>query len=155
METRPHGGRVNLGAYGNTIQASLSSPGQRPGIINRTASRFEQTTAVLEAKLTKGRWAEVVIYWGPKDGGTVRSAWAHAAVIADAVTEDQVKRVTLKLLAPATRYYCRAYATNATGHAWAPKTGSFVTGDIVRGSPDPHVIHVNPKNKSCPSYSAI
>jgi len=146
-EPAPNGGRANLGAYGNTAYASLSEPGVKPVIENRTPARFDRSRLAFAVELVEGQWADGTVYWGTKDGGTNASSWQHASPFPDSLQQGQVARVEPSDLASNTTYYYRGYATNAAGDGWTP-AASFRTGDILRGSPDPGVIHVDASNTS-------
>ena len=144
---RLRSGRTGLGADGNAGHAAL--PGEMPLVENRSANRFERTTAVLGLELLAGQWADGVLYWGATDGGTEASVWEHAAPVPDTLLAGRISHAELPLLAPRMTYYYRGYATNATGDGWAPSTGTFRTGDLRHGSSDPRVIHVDAAN-TCP-----
>jgi hypothetical protein len=81
--------------------------------------------ARLKGRLVEER-SQVAIYWGPTDGGTVKSGWAHTNALGwqssgATVAVDAVE------LTYGQRYYYRTYATNLAGEDWADTAASFVT----------------------------
>jgi hypothetical protein len=77
-----------------------------------------------ELTATNGSPTSAVICWGPVDGGTATSQWAHAIALGQVNSGPVSTLVTLPLYGA--RYFYRCYATNAHGGAWAPATASFI-----------------------------
>ena len=69
--------------------------------------------------------SEVTIYWGPTDGGTDRTRWAH--VIPLKGVPSGAFSATAKDLIYGETYYYRSAATNASGTAWAPAASKFTS----------------------------
>ena len=147
-EPQPNGGRANLGADGNTARASLSPPDEIPAVSHAPPAMIGRTTATLGVRLDQGRWADGIVYWGTRDGGTRADSWEHAAPVPDVLQDGCVSAVALPRVSPDTTYYYRGYAANPAGSAWAPATASFRTGPLQHGSRDPRVIHVSAGNTS-------
>lgn len=141
-------GRINLGADEAADSGWLAPSGETPVVESREPGRVECTAATPGLVLLAGQWADGVLYWGTRDGRTEADAWEHATPVAETLQDGRASQAELAPLTPDTTYYYRGYATNASGDAWAPSTGSFRTGALRRGSPDPRVIHVDAGNTS-------
>ena len=89
-------------------------------------------SATLSGQLTQGMYgddaAEVWVYWGGQDGGTVRTNWQFGRMLG---VNTNFNPATLSTvvdgLAAQTNYFFRFYATNANGDAWAPASGRLST----------------------------
>ncbi|MES2709820.1 MAG: lamin tail domain-containing protein [Verrucomicrobiota bacterium] len=97
-----------------------------PDIVNLPANNFTPASASAGVRVTTftGLPPAVTLYYGPTDGGTTTADWA-ASVSLGAVLFSSTGN--LPNLTPGTGYYYRAYATHASGNAWAPASGTFTT----------------------------
>ena len=125
-----NGNRINLGAYGNTVQASRSDAD--PAIDNAGGATYVpgQTTATLNGTLTStgAAPAEVWVYWGPVDGSTNETgAWAFTNAFGINVAALPVALATNVDVTPDTTYYYRYRAANAYGTNWASPSAMFAT----------------------------
>lgn len=75
-----------------------------------------------------GDQPEVVVYFGPSDGGTTPGNWA-SSVSLGIVTETGT--ALLEGLAPNTSYFVRALAINEGGTTWTANASSFTTAVVV------------------------
>lgn len=93
------------------------------------ASNVQTTAATLNGILFQngGEDAEVAFYWGPGDGGCSPTAWAFTNRLPGTFGESDLFSTNLNGLTPGSRYYYRAYATNATAQDWADETETFET----------------------------
>ena len=91
------------------------------GAANRVAGE-----ARLQGTLAGGGPADVVVYWGPTDGGATRAKWAHRSAPANAKNRASFS-VTADNLIYGQTYYYRCFASNDSGGAWAPATTVFTT----------------------------
>lgn len=72
--------------------------------------------------------AALWVFWGSRDGGTVRANWQQAVRVAVNTNFNAVSlTTTLANLVPSAKYYYRFYATNASGEVWAPASAAFTT----------------------------
>ncbi|MEM7390806.1 MAG: hypothetical protein AAF492_00540, partial [Verrucomicrobiota bacterium] len=100
--------------------------GGSPGVDNDGgASYIIAGGSDLNARLIDGGSAEVRIYFGTSDGGTIKSAWEQSASLG--VMNEGPGGVAVTGLTYGVRYYYRAYATNAFGEGWATNTAGFKT----------------------------
>ena len=126
LEPQPNGLRLNMGAYGGTEQASLSS--MLPMIRNDAVTFVGATQAEVSATLiTTGRAPTVVyVFYDTVDRGT-NLVWAFTNS-SPGVSSVGPLSVMLNGLATNTRYYATFYATNAQGDDWgAPPTLTWRT----------------------------
>ena len=70
--------------------------------------------------------ADITVYWGPTDGDTNATDWAHTNVLGE-LGEGAFATETTKDVLYGLTYYCRCYASNAVDDAWAPSTTNFLT----------------------------
>lgn len=70
--------------------------------------------------------AQVWVYWGASDGGINPAAWAHTNQFEGYPAVGPLA-TNLSGLARGTVYYCRFFARNAFGAAWATNSASFRT----------------------------
>jgi hypothetical protein len=92
--------------------------------VTNTAPTVYVGSATLAGELTTGNVADVYIYWGTSDGGTVTTNWDSYVLLSDTL------QGTFSSTVPAgygVTYYYRCYATNALGQDWANITTNFVT----------------------------
>lgn len=125
-EPEPNGGRVNMGAYGNTMYASKSGSGS-PSVRHDGGPSITLTSATLCGTLTSTGDAPTAVhmYWGPTDGGTNPAAWTNVVEIG--VRPVGAFSATACGLQPDTMYYYRCSASNSFGVAWAASTTNFRT----------------------------
>ncbi len=128
-EPSPHGARINLGAFGGTVEASKSAP----GIPHVT------TVGVRDISATSGRIDGDVTYDG---GATVTErgvCWNTSGdpIVADSHLAAGAGPGTFSVqptsLTQGTLYYVRAYATNSQGTAYGQER-SFRTRYLAPGS---------------------
>ncbi|RYD31068.1 MAG: hypothetical protein EOP86_18715, partial [Verrucomicrobiaceae bacterium] len=67
---------------------------------------------------------QITFYWGSTDGGTDAAAWQHAAPAGS--SSGTFSRI-LTGLTPGSPLFYRAFAQNAAGGVWAPKSQAFIT----------------------------
>jgi hypothetical protein len=135
-EPTPNGGRINLGAYGNTWQASKSFL-VAPVVTNR-APTVTYNYATLRGELVDvDATAEILIYYGLSDGNWIGYVQPSPA----SQQTGTVFTASVGDLLYSTDYYYRCFATNAAGSDWADNLMSFTTGVEPPGGPDT-VIHV-------------
>lgn len=98
-----------------------------PQLNNTAATDVQPESACLNGVLSRTSGVEtlVSIFWGPADGGVVKTAWAHETLLGP--REEDAFSIPVTNLLPAQRYYYRGYATNFWGEAWAGGTESFST----------------------------
>ena len=68
--------------------------------------------------------AVVTIYWGPTDGGTTNSNWAHTNMIGG-VSAPNTFQTNITAVVPGNTYWFRCFATNWYGAVWADSSMSF------------------------------
>jgi hypothetical protein len=109
------------------VSPQLSSPLPAPvhlSLANQMVTRLSSNSATVSAVLTQGVYADdraaISLFYGRQDGGTSRSAWEAAVNLGiNTNFNPTIFTATLSNLAPNTNYYCRFYATNASGEVWA------------------------------------
>lgn len=89
------------------------------------------TSASLTGQLSQGVYgddqAAMWVFWGGRDGGTVRTNWESARLLGvNTNFNPRTFSTTVDGLTAQTNYYFRFYATNAGGEAWAP-TSAFLS----------------------------
>ena len=123
QEPPPNGGRINMGAYGNTPVASKSHPLQ---VSNLAPSGISPTGGTLRGRIDHigSRGVRVWFYWGLSDGAGDTGAWASNVYVGEYHSPTSFWSV-LTGLQVNSNYYYRVYATNSGGAvAWAaPSTG--------------------------------
>ncbi|TFH17976.1 MAG: DUF2341 domain-containing protein [Lentisphaerales bacterium] len=127
-EPSPNGGRINIGAYGNTPEASKSAPGTPPIVDNDGGPvNITENSAKLRGSLssTGGLPTAAWVFWGTNDFGTSTSAWPNAIYVG--LRGTGIFETNIFGLVPSDLYYYRCYATNSAGEAWAPTTTNFFT----------------------------
>ena len=109
------------------FMAGLTVVHAAPEINNRAgAANVAPGEAKLQGRLDGGGDADVVVYYGPADGGTSASAWAEKIEIKGVKNTTEFSAKAGKLLFGQTYYY-RAFASNTTGQTWATATAQFTT----------------------------
>ncbi len=90
------------------------------------------TSARVQGTLAQGiygeEWAQVFVFWGTQDGGTIPANWEHVVPLG---TNGQFGVAAFSALltgvAPGANYFYRFYATNSSGEAWAASSAAFRT----------------------------
>jgi len=100
-----------------------------------SASALSNTAATVSGTLTQGVYgddcANVRVYFGGLDSGSVRGAWENSQIIGvNTNFNPRTFTATLTNLVPNTNYYFRFYATNSSGEVWAPASSRFSTAII-------------------------
>ena len=109
------------------IVGILEPPSKKPKIENYDISGLSATGATVRAHLQEGyAYPEVRLYWGHADGGTNTTGWNHETLLG---TNENwgILSTTLTGLDAGHVYYCRFYAANTGGVAWAGSTTNFTT----------------------------
>lgn len=90
-------------------------------------SSLDANSATFTARITStgGLPTKAWLYWGGKDGATLKDGWAHVAAIACKGT-GLVHSLQTNLLA-GRDCYCRMYVSNKLGATWSPLTVRFTT----------------------------
>ncbi|MEI8381684.1 MAG: DUF2341 domain-containing protein [Planctomycetota bacterium] len=106
-----------------SLRVSQAAPdvNNQMGATNITAGR-----ARLQGTLVGGGPADVVVYWGPGDGGTNRENWRHKSEVKD-VQNGAAFSITAENLIYGQTYFYRCFASNAGGEAWSSATSRFTT----------------------------
>jgi len=101
-----------------------SSPGVTPpGVDNGGgATNLSAGVTQLRGTLTNGP-ADVSLYWGGSDGGTLTGNWAHVILLTN--TSNGAFSTNVSNLLYGMTYYYRTYASNTNGAAWAMSTSNF------------------------------
>jgi hypothetical protein len=101
-----------------------STPGVTPpGVDNGAgATNLWVGVAQLRGTLTNGP-ADVSIYWGGNDGGTLTGNWANVVLWTN--TSNGAFSANVSNLLYGMTYYYRTYASNTNGAAWAMSTSIF------------------------------
>jgi len=76
----------------------------------------------LRGTLTNGP-ADVSLYWGGSDGGTLTGNWANVILLTN--TSNGAFSANVSNLLYGMTYYYRTYASNTNGAAWAMSTSNF------------------------------
>jgi len=134
-EPTPHGGRVNLGRYGNTVEASKTyavAP-----IVTNIARTVTNNYVTMQGKLVvNDATATIRFYYGFSDW-----VWEDYVELAGQYSMGTLFSNSVGDLEYDTNYYFRAFATNSVGTSWASNAMMFTTGSEPPGGPD-NVIHV-------------
>ncbi len=95
-------------------------------VANLPATGIQTASATLNGQVLAngGAVPDVVIHYGPTDGGTNAGAWANSV---DLGTQNGAFSTTVSGLNTSATYYFTASAANAAGIAWAPASKSFTT----------------------------
>jgi len=99
-----------------------------PTLSNTGGSNITHTSVRLNGNLsaTGGENPNVIIYWGPSDGGVNTFGWASWASLGYLSSGTFYVDLSIGLTA-GTTYYYRCYASNSAGGAWASASTSFTT----------------------------
>jgi len=137
--TAANGARINMGAYGNTWQASKSL--NAAPAVDTQAARVVATAAELRGVLTAGASSAITFYYGLSNPGATAAGWDATNVLSEAQSEGNVFSSVAGVLQESQTYWFRAYATNAFGDDWGDPV-SFSTGPAAPGG-GAGVIHVD------------
>ena len=141
-ETTPNGERVNLGAYGNTPEASRTPPAVPPLVTNRAATVTNNYATLRGELVVNDATADIFIYYGIGDSGESFAGWIGFLQPTPAQqSTGSVFAASIGGLAYNTTYTFRCFATNAAGFHWSQNPLTFTTGSEPPGGPD-GVIHV-------------
>ncbi|HWY78564.1 MAG TPA: PA14 domain-containing protein [Verrucomicrobiae bacterium] len=119
------------GAGATAIYALSGIPGGQsngivttPAIIDGVASGIQTRSATLNGTVlsTGGGPTEVLIYYGPTNGGTNAANWAQHVYVG---VQNGSFAQSVTGLVPGATYYYNAVAVNAAGTAWATNPQSF------------------------------
>ena len=104
-------------------------------IANGGLSALGSNSATLTAQLTQGVYgddqAAVWVCWGTVEGGTIQANWQQSRLLGVNTNFNPVTfSAPLTNLLSGANYFYRFFATNASGTAWAPASGQFVTGSL-------------------------
>ncbi|HWY30909.1 MAG TPA: hypothetical protein VNX46_09155, partial [Candidatus Acidoferrum sp.] len=110
--------------------AQTNGPFNLAAVTNTPAGSIQTRAATLDGTVlsTGGDTPEVVIYYGPADGGTNASAWAQRSYVGEATGSFAQ---TVAGLVPGTTYFFTMAAINSAGTAWAAPSSSFSTAAAV------------------------
>jgi PA14 domain/Chitobiase/beta-hexosaminidase C-terminal domain len=97
-----------------------------PTIANTAATGIQTRSATLNGTVlsTGGSAPEVLVYYGPADGGTNAVAWAQRAVVGVQAGSFAQQATGLT---PGATYYYTAVAVNSAGTSWASPSQTFTT----------------------------
>jgi fibronectin-binding autotransporter adhesin len=134
-----NGGRINLGAYGNTAEASKSA-NDAPDVETQ-AARVVATAAELTGELTSGADSTVIFYYGLADAGAMAVGWDATNTVVALASEGSPFTSVAGMLQASQTYWYRVYATNGFGEDWGDPV-SFTTGTAASGG-GAGVLHVD------------
>ena len=98
-----------------------------PEISNRLgAANLAPGEAKLQGRLDGGGDADVLVYYGPTDGGTNAGAWANKIELKGVKNTTEFAATASKLIFGQTYFY-RVFASNASGQGWANASTKFTT----------------------------
>ena len=124
----------------NNVLLSYGSAGVagRPTIANQSPNDVMVGSATLNGSLTWTGASPVTVaaYWGPMDGGTNASAWAHTNVFAGSATLGPVSTNITGMNSSLMCYY-RYAAMNDAGSGWAPTAVCFLPGEVTVSATGP------------------
>jgi hypothetical protein len=123
--------------FGDLLSPLLARPLPAPrGVTVSNVSAAIQDTSIvlLTGQVTQDVYgdegASVFVCWGRDDGGTNRNAWEHMRHVGiNTRFNPSALSCVVSNLAPATNYFFRFGATNATGEAWSPSSAAFQAAD--------------------------
>ncbi len=127
-------------------QSFLTYGSDLPVIANLDATNVTPTAAWLRGSLlsTGNAPATVSVYWGERDGGAPNSGlwqatntWNQGAWGQNSFPSYQASLASNKF------YYYRFYATNASGHSWAPSSSFFMTAPVTIQATTPDAWEAN------------
>ncbi len=138
-EVPPNGARVNLGAYGNTAEASKTF-GVPPIVTNVSYTVLFNQVTMRGELIVNDATANITFHYDYTDKGEF-GAWANSESIGPAQSTGTVFEVSAAGLDYNTAYVFRCFATNSVGYSWASNPLSFTTGGEPAGG-GPEIIHV-------------
>ena len=130
---------VNMGAYGNTAEASKST-NVAPVIVELSPQVFGDS-AWMRGQMTAGAASQVTLYYGLSDEGQVPAAWDSTNVFTLAQTPSRVIQFNATGLQTNQTYHYIFYATNSFGFDWSDSTNFMIGGTPAGGGSG--VIHVD------------
>jgi hypothetical protein len=140
QEQAPNGGRVNLGRYGNTVEASKTFA-VIPVVTNISYTVTNNYVTLLGQLIDNDAVASVGFYYGLSDRTNDIAGWdAFLALPGQFASGSLFSNAVGDLLYDAT-YYFRAFATNSLGFDFADNVMMFTTDSKPPGGPH-GVIHV-------------
>jgi hypothetical protein len=116
------------------IAAGQTGAGFTPAsVANAPATSIQTRAATVGGTVlsTGGDTPELIIYYGPTDGGTNAGAWAQKAFVGPTAA---AFAQTLDGLTPNSTWYYTVAAVNSAGTAWASPSMSFTTAPAVAAS---------------------
>ncbi|MEM7395532.1 MAG: LamG-like jellyroll fold domain-containing protein, partial [Verrucomicrobiota bacterium] len=96
---------------------------QPPVVDHVPEAAVTSRTAILYAELSAGDPADLVLFWGERDGGTNMAAWDRLVDLGH-VSSGTYSVVVSNLIA-CVPYVYRVYASNSVDAAWAPHSTEF------------------------------
>ena len=108
----------------DTVTIEVFNP-EPPLVSNGSAIEITRSGAIVSGSLTDGNIADLRLYWGTTDGGTMIASWEQETAFPE--TTEGTYEVELTGLAAGTTYFYRWYATSSAGSEWATDTLSFST----------------------------
>ncbi len=141
-ELDPDGGRVNLGAYGNTPLASKSLTAEAPQVENRDPAVF-QTMAVMQGELVSGTPSDITFWYG-----TNMTSLDLSVTLPFRQATGSVFSVSVGDLEPNAQYWYVAVASNAAGENTDTAQQTFSTTVALDGGAE--ILHVD-KNAPSPA----
>ena len=109
------------------LMAGLTGAQGAPEINNRVGTvNVAPGEVKLQGRLDGGGDADVVVYYGPADGGTEAGAWADKIELKGVKNATDFSATAGKLIFGQTYHY-RAFASNAGGEGWANASVRFTT----------------------------
>ena len=142
-----NGARVNMGAYGNTSQASKST--NAAPVVETQAAQVVATSVELRGMLTTGSVSTVTFYYGASDQGATPGGWDATNALSEVQMVSNVFTSVVGGLVASQTYWYRAYASNAFGTNWGSAV-SFTMGTAATGG-GAGVIHVDAGAGGVPS----
>lgn len=109
------------------LTVGLTTAHAAPEINNRAgAVNVAPGESKLHGRLDGGGDADVVVYYGPADGGAEPGAWANKIELKGVKNTTEFAATASKLIFGKTYFY-RAFASNESGEGWANTSSQFTT----------------------------
>ena len=130
-ETLPNGSNVNMGAYGNTVEASKSGFGSPLLVFNLPADDITGTSATLNGQMVQVDVfpTTVRIYYGTSNGGTNPAAWDTNVLVGIGVPEGLFD-LSVSGLTPGETYHYSAFASNSSSQIWGEPVQAFSSSEV-------------------------
>ena len=141
-ELAPNGGRVNLGRFGNTVEASRTLD-TAPVVTNIGFSVTNTLMSMSGQLVINNSEAAVGFYYGLTDGVENFASWDDFLALPGRYETGAAFSNSVGNLLPNTTYFFRCFATNSAGQDFADNVMTFTTGDLPPGGP-PGILHVKP-----------